>query len=284
MKNKILLFCLGFFLCTKVIVAQNSSEDTPSKGIESKGISVSPAHFHLSIKPGNQETHKISVNNQTDKKQLFQVKTYDFNMNGKGKSSFIPKGEGDYSLSKYMNISPTFFEIAPGEKKEFAYTVTIPNTEEGNRAAWSVIMIEQAEPKRELSPTKKDAGTIALGVIPTFAFGVYIYQNPPEVAFNKVEITNFIFGNEDDINFINIEAKNLGDGIAYCNSYIDLINNETGEQSRLNVKRFTIVPSLIRDFKFQLPELKKGTYTAVGVLDFEGADEIQAAKMQFTIN
>lgn len=67
LKNKIRLFCLGSLLFTKVIFAQNASDKTASRDIESKGISVSPAHFHLSIEPGNQETHKIAVTNQTDK-------------------------------------------------------------------------------------------------------------------------------------------------------------------------------------------------------------------------
>ncbi len=284
MKKQFLLFFLSLTLVTHLSKAQSTADTSPSGDSKSQGISVSPAHFHLSIEPGDQETKKIAVTNNTDKTQLFQVKVYDFNMNGKGKSSFIPKGEGEYSLSKYMNISPTFFEVASGEKKEFSYTVSIPDSDEGNRAAWSVIMIEQAEPKKELSPIKKSAGTIALGVIPTYAFGVYIYQNPPNVSVNKVEITDFAFTTDEGSNFINIETKNIGDGIAYCNSYVDLINNETGEQRRLDVKRFTIVPSLIRDFKFQLPELQNGSYTAIGVLDFENAEEIQAAKMQFTIN
>ncbi|MDB9775015.1 DUF916 domain-containing protein [Vicingaceae bacterium] len=284
MKKHFLLFFLSLTLVTHLSKAQKTADTSPSGDSKSQGISVSPAHFHLSIEPGDQKTKKIAVTNNTDKTQLFQVKVYDFNMNGKGKSSFIPKGEGEYSLSKYMNISPTFFEVASGEKKEFSYTVSIPDSDEGNRAAWSVIMIEQAEPKKELSPIKKSAGTIALGVIPTYAFGVYIYQNPPNVSVNKVEITDFAFTTDQGSNFINIETKNIGDGIAYCNSYVDLINNETGEQRRLEVKRFTIVPSLIRDFKFQLPELQNGSYTAIGVLDFENAEEIQAAKMQFTIN
>tara|TARA_B100000780_G_scaffold274794_1_gene240356 strand:- start:308 stop:463 length:156 start_codon:yes stop_codon:yes gene_type:complete len=51
------------------------------------------------------------------------------------------------------------------------------------------------------------------------------------------------------------------------------------------VKNFTIVPDLTRDFIFNLPQtLQKGKYLAVGVLDYESSEEIQAAKLEFEIN
>ncbi|MFT4754056.1 MAG: hypothetical protein ACI85Q_001612, partial [Salibacteraceae bacterium] len=259
--------------------ADTSSDDE----IDTKGISVSPAHFHLNIKPGQSKSYKIKINNDTESKKEFKVNMYDFNMNGKGKSSFLPAASGEYSLSKWMNVSPTFFEVKPGEKKEISFTVTIPNDETGNRAAWSIIMIEQAEPRKELQPAQKGSGTVALGVVPTFAFGVFVYQNPPTVKTENVEMIGFKMDTKDDKNTIYLEAENKGNGIAYCTSYIDMINNATGAQVRLTVKKFTIVPGLIRDFVFQLPAMIPGDYTAIGVLDYEGSEEIQAAKMQITI-
>ncbi len=251
---------------------------------QTKGVSVSPAHFHLTMKSGEVKTYKITVKNDTEKAKQFKVNIYDFNMNGKGKSSFMAPGKGKYSLSKWLNISPTFIEVAPGEKKEVKFTVSVPTTEEGNKAAWSVIMVEQEDPRKKLEPASKSENTVALGVIPTFAFGVFVYQNPPNVVSNNVEITNFTYSEKDTTKFIAIEASNKGNGIAFCTSYIDLTNLKTGKQQRLNVKTFTIVPELVRDFSFVLPKnIEKGPYLAVGVLDYENSEEIQAAKLNFEI-
>ena len=182
-----------------------------------------------------------------------------------------------------MSISPSFIEVKPGERKAITLTVDIPDDSSGYYAAWSIVMIEQEEPRKKLEPPKKGEGTVALGVIPTFAFGVYVYQNPPNVKNNEVEITNFkLVEKDDNKKIVQIEAVNKGDGIAYCTSYIDLTNLNNGKQQRLLVKRFTIVPDLVRDFNFLIPEsLEKGKYLAVGVLDFEGSEEIQVAKMEF---
>ncbi len=255
-----------------------------SKNKSTKGISVSPAHFNLNLNPGDTKTYKITVNNSSNYKKQFQVNVYDFNMNGRGKSNFLPAGEGKYSLAKWLNISPTFIDVKPRERKEVAFTITVPTTDSGFKSAWSIIMLEEQKPRLKINDAKKNGNTIALGIVPTFAFGVFVYQNPPNVLTNKIEITNFTFNNTNTDKTIYIEAQNQGDGIAYCTSYIDLTNLDTGRQTRLKVKRFTIMPDLIRDFIFELPsKMPLGKYLAVGVLDYGSADEIQAAKLEFEI-
>jgi len=145
-------------------------------------------------------------------------------------------------------------------------------------------MVEEQKPRVKLDDPQNKNNTIALGIVPTFAFGVFIYQNPPNVTSNGIEITNFTFNDSDKSKSILIEAQNKGTGIAYCTSYIDLTNLDTGKQQRLKVKRFTILPDLIRDFVFELPEkMPQGNYLAVGVLDYGSAEEIQAAKLEFTL-
>ncbi len=283
LKFKTLFLSLGL-----LVFSNGFTQDNPEKGNEdykTEGVSVSPAHFHLNLKPREIKTYEITLKNDTKTEKKFKVNTYDFNMNGKGKSSFLPAGSGNYSLSEWLNVSPSFIEVKPNEQKVVKFTVSIPTDGTGNRAGWSIIMIEQEEPRNSLEPPKKSDATVALGVVPTFAFGVFVYQNPPTVSDNSVEITNFTLVERDTLKFISIEARNTGDGIAYCTSYIDLTNLITGEQQRLLVKRFTIVPELTRDFTFKIPSsLKKGKYLAVGVLDFEGSEEIQVAKMEFDKN
>lgn len=279
------LITLSIILNVTVVFSQNDSTTTSEKSYKTRGISVSPAHFHLNMKPGEVKTYSVTVKNDIDKPTQFKINIYDFNMNGKGKSSFIAPRTGKYSLSKWMSISPTFIEVQPGEKKEVKFTVSVPDTEEGRKAAWSILMVEQEKPRETLEPPKKSDETVALGVIPTYAFGVFVYQNPPNVISNNVEITNFLMEERDSTKLIKIEAANKGDGIAYCTSYIDLTNLTNGKQQRLTVKRFTILPDLTRYFNFVIPkELPKGKYLAIGVLDYEKSEEIQAAKMEFEIN
>lgn len=285
-KHFIIAILLLLTLNTSVQSQTEKSSNQTSKNDKnsSSGVSVSPAHFHLGLKPGESKTYTININNDTPKAKSFNLNIFDFNMNGKGKSSFLPAGQGEYSLSKWVNISPTFVELKAREKKKVSFTVSIPNTEAGNKAAWSIIMVELQEERKKLSPKNKTENTVALGVIPTFAFGIFAYQNPPTVIVNSVELIDFFY-EQKKTNKISIVAENTGDGISYCTSYIDLTNLTTGKQERLPVKKFTILPGLIRDFIFEVPtRFSKGKYLAVGVLDFENSEEIQAAKLEFELN
>lgn len=263
--------------------AQKSDQGkNPGKTV---GVSVSPSHFHFKQKQGEVKTYDITVRNSTSVPKEFNINIYDFDMNGKGKSSFLPAGKGKFSLAKWVNISPTFVQLKANETKKVKITVSVPSDDSGRKAAWSILMVEQQAPRNNLLNTSRDGNTIALGIVPTFAFGVFAYQNPPNVLVNKVEFTDFQIKDSKAGKALYLEVQNQGDGIAYCTSYIDLTNLETGAQQRLKVKNFTIVPELIRDFNFTLPKnLPKGKYLAVGVLDYESSEEIQAARMEFEIN
>lgn len=277
----VLLICVIF--SAPEIKAQNTSNQGKKPG-KTVGVSVSPSHFHFNLKQGEVRTYDITVKNSTSVAKEFNVNIYDFDMNGKGKSSFLPAGKGKYSLAKWVNLSPTFIQLKPFENKKVKVTVSVPSDDSGRKAAWSILMIEQEAPRNNLINTQSNGNTIALGIVPTFAFGIFAYQNPPNVLVNKVEFRDFQLKDSKNGKALYLEVQNQGDGIAYCTSYIDLTNLDTGEQQRLKVKNFTIVPELIRDFNFNLPNLPKGKYLAVGVLDYESSEEIQAARMEFEIN
>lgn len=276
-----LLFACLIFTSITLEGQNKTKQDSP----KSLGVSVSPAHFHFNQQQGEIKTYNITVKNITSSPKDFKVNIYDFDMNGKGKSSFLPAGKGKYSLSKWLIISPTFIQLKPFETKKVNVTVNIPSDDKGRKAAWSIIMIEQEAPRENLVNTTKDGNTVAFGIVPTFAFGVFAYQNPPNVLTNKIEFKEFNFIQTVVNKKLLLEVQNKGDGIAYCTSYIDLTNLDTGDQQRLKVKKFTIVPELIRDFSFVLPsDLQKGKYLAIGVLDYENSEEIQAARIEFEIN
>lgn len=250
---------------------------------QSAGVAVSPSKVNFNVRPGKSSIKTIKVTNDTKKTNKFKVTIKDFTMNDAGKSSFVEPGKGKFGLSKWMNISPTFFELKPGEVKEVTVNVQVPDSEEGQQAAWSILIIEQAEEKKALDPGNKGGNTIAFGITPTFAFGVWIYQNPPNVSVNKVEIVDYKHLVKDGKEGLIIKAKNKGTGISFCTSYVHLTNLNTGEQRKLLVKKFTILPENTREFRFALPDnLPKGKYQAQAILDYGSSDEIPGAVLEFT--
>ena len=270
--------------------AKSKADADPAKPDSSgTGVAVSPSSLRFNVGPGGSKTLKLTMTNDTKKLEKFKLSFADFDMDTHGKTTTLPVNQySKYGLSHFVSATPSFIELKPGEKKQIEITLKIPNDELLNKAMWSILMIDEAEERKFITPPKGNENQMSMGVIPIFGFGVYIYNNPPNVKINKVEITNFTYKKEtkegNEIRHVVIKAKNTGDGIGFCSSYIELTNLSNGEQKRLLVKRFTILPTQERDFDYQLPkDLAPGRYSIAGVLDFGSKEEIEAAEMEISI-
>lgn len=265
-------------MCSLLALAQQPA-DTSQRDI---GVAVTPSHLNFNLKPGETRTYEIKVTNETKKSRSFNVTLSDYDADKAGKTSFMAPGTSMFGMSQWLSVSPTFFELKPGAVQKVRVTLAIPDSAYANRAAWGLLWIEEKKEREALDNNGNDQ-KISLGVIPTFAFGVYLYQNPPTVANTKVEIQNFTFQNTGQPK-IDMSLKNTGDGIASCIAYVDLTNTKTGKQQRLTVKRFTILPGYVRNYMYSLPDkLEKGTYSAVGVLDYGSKEAVEAAELNFEI-
>lgn len=286
--NKTIITLFAIF-CSITVYSADSIDhkevetDVYEFNISATGVSISPSRLRFNVDPGSVKTAKVKINNGTEQAKSFRVKFNDFNMNEFGKSQFVAPGNGKYGISNWLSVSPSFIEVGPGEKKEVTLTLDVPTTDQGHKAAWGIMMIEEASERTSFEPSA-NGESIAFGIIPTLAFGVFVYQNPPGVTLSELDIVDFEINQTEERNFVSIKAKNQGTGIAYCKAYVELTNLNTGFQDKLLVKTFTIVPELTRTFSFELPEsLEKGNYSAVGVIDYGSEEEIEAAELEFEI-
>jgi hypothetical protein len=248
-----------------------------------EGVSVSPSTLRLAVKPGNIQKREIKVVNDSKNKMTFQIAYSDFMMGRNGKPTPVKPEESKYALSKWLSASPSFFELNPGEMQKVTLTIDIPATDEGSLAAWTIMMVDQVAERPAIS-YKGDDKTMALGVLPSIGFGVYVYQNPPNVKMNDVEIQKFAYLDSLGKKNLSLKVKNIGDGIGFCTSYVELTGLSDGKKQKLNVKQYTILPGFYRDFFYELPKgIPKGKYSAVGVIDYSNEQEIKAAELEFTI-
>ncbi len=267
---------------TSLAFAQANKSDTLLSDV---GVAVSPTRVNFNVKPGESKSYEVTITNETKRKRTFKAALKDFDMDKSGSPAFMLAGSSEHSLSKWINISPTFMELAPGGVQKVKITLSLPDSEGLNRASWCIMMVEETK-ERQVLETEASDQKIAFGITPTFGFGVYLYQNPPNVANNKVEIKNFTIQKADSKQRnIELALNNTGDGIATCTAYVELTNTNTGKTQRLLVKRFVILPGYRRNYLFALPEkLDKGNYSAVGVLDFGSKEVVEAATLEFVID
>lgn len=258
------------------------------------GVSISPSTMHLNIKPGESITRDIRLKNDTENSYEFVIGFQDFQMStaGKASMSFTPDKDADeevngkdfkYGLSRHIIVTPNAFTLKPGEEIKLKVMVDIPDEEENYVAKWGIITIDQIYEREPLDPGDQP-NRLAMGIVPTFGFGVFVYQNPPNVKINQLDIDAFRYEKNENGNRVLMSVKNVGDGITYCISYLELMNMKTGVQQKLQNKTFTILPQYHRIFNYEMPkDLPPGKYSAVGVVDYGHKEEIIAAELEFDI-
>ncbi len=291
MKNNILLLLLLFFITPLLIYSQNNAPkvSTPESGEDNSnlGISVSPSTLRFNVKPGLTQTKAVKISNDSKKKVSFQVAFQDYGLGTGGKQDVSVSSDYKNALSKYIVVSPTLVELNPKEAKVVTVTIDIPPGDAYAIAMWTTLILDQVTDRSKLEIPDANNNTMAMGINTSFGFGINVFQNPPNVVSNSVEIQamKFIKATASKAGIIEIKAKNTGDGIGYCLYYLELTNLLTGKQTKLKVKQFSIFPGYEKEFSFELPnELGKGKYSALAVLDFGNKEELRTAELEFFID
>lgn len=269
-------------VASPTVSAAPSSSDS---GITDMGIAVSPSNLRFRTKPGTTETKYVTITNDTRRLEKFKISVSNYDMTDRGATKQLPIGtDFEYGLAKYISVTPSFVELKAGEAKKIAITVNIPDEPNSYRAAWALLMVDQTTEKKYITPQNNGKDNIVMGVIPVFGFGVYIFQNPPNVSLNKVEISKFNFNYDKDNKYVSVTAKNIGTGLGFCKLYVEINNLNTGFKEKMFIKQFTIFPGKERLLDYTLPgNLAKGNYIATAVLDFGSADDVEAAELEFKI-
>lgn len=280
---------------TSLIIAQSTPPATapnttiPQTGSQPEvetGISVSPSTLRFNAKPGTTQTKTIKITNDTKKKITYQVNFQDYGLSADGQQDVGVKSDYRNALSKYIVVSPTLIELKAHEAKTISVTLDIPPGDLYAIAMWTTLIIDQVLERPKLQTPNSTGNTMGMGISTGMSFGVNIFQNPPNVAINSVEIQSmkYVKAGSKHGNTLIMKAKNTGDGIGYCLYYIELTSILTGRQSKLKVKQFSIFPGYEKELNFELPkELEKGKYSALAVLDFGNKDELQTAEIEFTL-
>jgi hypothetical protein len=258
------------------------------------GVSISPGKIKFTVKPGGTESHIVKVTNNTNSTFDFQTSFSDYFQNTRGQPIFNSPAQpkSKYGLAQFATVSPALFKLLPGKSQKLTVTVTLPNADSVNHAAWTVLEVDKVSKKKPVPVPGANDNSLQMGIIPSFGFGVYLYQNPPDVKVNSVEILNFSYhdtaftahGHDSVLRQLYLKITNTGDGIGYCVSYAEITNLSTGKTVRLGSKDFSILPGFTREFFYDLPkDTKSSNYSAIGVVYFGEKVPKKVAQLNFFV-
>lgn len=285
MRRAIFLASFGFLvncLMSNFAFAQDPNFE-PFKDTVPKGVSVSPPTIRYNLKSGMSQSKNIKITNDTDFPKTFQIKAQDYlaeDINRDAQTSKVPE-DYKFGLSKWLYVTPSIITIQPGEKANINVLLDVPAGDEFTHAAWSLIIVDEVKDRQDLNIPNAGQGAVGMGIVPSMGFGIFVYQNPPNVKNNAVELTGYSI--DADKKKITMKASNKGDGIGFCTYYVELLNMATGETFKIPVQTATLLPGSTRELSVELPALTAGSYNALGVLDFGSKEYVETAELDFSI-
>ncbi len=285
MRGVIHIFGLGIIF--SFLLASNSFGQDPNfepfKDSLPKGVSVSPPTVRFNLKSGTSQSKNIKITNDTDFPKTFQIKAQDYlaeDINRDAQTSIVPE-DYKYGLKKWLYVTPSLVTIQPGQKANINVLLDVPAGDEFAHAAWSLIIIDEVKDRQELNIPNAGSGAVGMGIVPSMGFGIFVYQNPPNVKNNEVELTGYAI--DPAKKKITMKASNKGDGIGFCTYYVELLNMATGEAFKIPAQTATLLPGSTRELAIELPALSSGSYNALGVLDFGSKEYVETAELDFAM-
>ncbi len=253
-----------------------------------QSASVSPSRLYFNVSPGNYKSQKLRVTNNGKKTQTFTVNFANFNSPGnQGKTKMDTAAKSKHGMADWLTASPSFFDVAPGETKDVEILLQVPNTPDANSVRWSVAAIKLARENKGTGEKGKDI--TGMSIIQTFSFMIHLFQTPPNVSYKEVTVEKFYRDStstaaNDSTIILKMQARNIGDAIADCAPYLDMVNLKTGAKRKVRGRGFTMLPGGVREISIQLPkDLPKGKYNILGIVDYNSETDVAAMELNINI-
>ena len=269
-----------FFILAAIIMFSYTSK--------AQSASVSPSRLYFDVSPGNYKSQKLRIMNNGTKTQTFTVNFANFSAPGKhGKTTIDTASGNNHGMANWLTASPSFFELAPGELKEIDILLQIPNTPDANTVRWAVASVKLARENKGTS--EKGENVTGMAIIPTFSFVIHLFQTPPNVKYTEVVIDKFYKDStfvKDSLNQARLvmSVSNIGDAIADCASYLDIVSLKTGYKKVIKNRGFTVLPGGERQVSFILPsDIPKGDYNILGVVDYGSETDVAAFELDIKL-
>jgi P pilus assembly chaperone PapD len=242
-----LTLCMAMMLCAGIAGAAGSS------------LEIQPLTIELQVEPGRAYTNTISLKNTGSAPEHVKAYCQDWAMKPDGLVVFVDAGKLTQSASPWVTLSPTDFDLAPGDTVQVRYTIRPPADAKGEFR--TVIIFEGSAQAMTLHGG-------ASRVIPRLGSVVYVQCGP--IPQPQARITQFVVTADGGL----LVVENTGPAHLRFTGRLEI--GQSGQIVRsLDLTGFVVLPSpfnrhQVRIAKESLADLVPGEYELTAILDCGG--------------
>ena len=194
-----------------------------------------------------------------------------------GKEAETDPGGFERSCADWIFFTPKKFKLDPGETREIRLNIDVPDSALGTY--WASLFVEEISAPSNSQTRNVKGSLITFGV--SMRIGILITQSIPGTVIKNGKVTDIGYIEQDSTSNINFNFLNSGNGITFCDSWVEFrdINGET--VSKVDFGTFKSYPTQIHNIMVPIPKnLPTGEYSALGIVDF-GGSQLVAGEVLF---
>lgn len=241
-----------------------------------QNISVSTAQIKFNLEPGEVHSTTFEVKNTGTTQESINLSLGDWQLDADGNTNYFAPNTTENSCANWMTISPTFLELAPNESQKVKVQMLVPD--DGISTRWAIIFVERALEQTSMASADRD---LRFGIETVTRLGIPVYQAPRKSGVYKGAVASL----EEIKAGLKYKAnlKNIGDKVIDGKVHLTFSNVETGEEIEAPIQKIIILPNSSRNYDFDIPKLKKGTYLMAVIFEYHEDEQLVGKQLQIKI-
>lgn len=242
---------------------------------------VSPVKMNFNASPGSVQVKTFIVKNHGNTTQSFMLSLGDFVVNSQGVTEYGVAGSNKKSVSEWVTISPTFFDIRPNEEQIVSISMQPPVDDFGSR--WGIVYVRTAVERKSFESDKD----LSAGLTLSPRIAVELYQTPVvTTGILSAKIDQLREIESDDVQKRKFTAlvTNNSEIIISGKVYLVLANMETGKETVYPSTIVNIYPKNTQRVNFEIKsDMPAGYYSLSAILDYGNAQALEGVQMAIEI-
>ncbi len=224
------------------------------------------------VAPGSVVFGEIDVHNPTKAPRQAKIYQTDYSFFLDGTNFFDEPSTLERSNAKWVQFSPSFVTVPPGQSVSVQYEVRVPTDSVALAGSyWSVIMIEDIpddSPESTLGDSADPGEETELGVRQIYRYAIQIATHVRvteeyEISFAGVDLEPGITGGQ----LLRVGVENDGNILVRPRVWIELFNGEGKNLGKRDSEAARIYPETSVSYRFDLSDLDSGDYEVLVVVD-----------------
>lgn len=195
-----------------------------------------------------------------------QVRIYqtDYLYYADGRSIYGVLGENPTSNGNWITQGANWVTVPAQEKAAVHYKVQVPPNSGLRGSYWSMLMVE-AEDDQPVNGREKGKGAIALRT--KIRYGVQVITNIGNTGSRRIQFLDRKIINQDGRRILQLDIENSGERALTPVVSLQLFNNDGKLVSNYQGDEIRILPTCSIRQRINLPDLPKGRYKALVIVD-----------------